>query len=327
MTLKKTIFGNISPKSIVHSGEGLFFAQNMMYSHNITVYDRKYQLVKTIDDTVDLEKYSQSKFKGKYQGAPVEAAFSHQGDYAWISNYQMYGSEFKNPGNDRCYLSQKTDNSFLYRVNTKTLEVDKAIEVGSVPKFVATSPDDGLVLVSNWCSWDLSVVDPNENKEIKRIRLGRYPRGIVIDSASENAYVAIMGSEDIATVNLTNFSVEWLKNIGDSPRHLSLDPAGKYLYATLNGEYKVAKIDLSTGKVVKKVTTGEAPRSMAISDDGQFLYVVNYNSNTVSKVRASDMKVMESVKVNENPIGITYDPQTRQVWVACYSGSIMVFQD
>jgi YVTN family beta-propeller protein len=64
-----------------------------------------------------------------------------------------------------------------------------------------------------------------------------------------------------------------------------------------------------------------------ISDDGQLLFVVNYGSNTVSKVRTSDMKVLQTVNVNSSPIGITYDPQTREVWVACYSGSIMVFQN
>jgi YVTN family beta-propeller protein len=89
----------------------------------------------------------------------------------------------------------------------------------------------------------------------------------------------------------------------------------------------VAKIDLKTGEVAKKVLTGKAPRSMTISDDGKLLYVVNYFSNTVSKVRTSDMKVLQKVKVNSSPIGITYDPETNQVWVACYSGSIMVFQD
>ncbi|MBE9147573.1 peptidoglycan-binding protein [Coleofasciculus sp. LEGE 07092] len=327
MTLKETISGKISPKSIVHSGQGLFFAQNMMYSHTITVYDRKYKLVKTLADTVNLEKYGYSKFTGKYQGAPVEAAFSHNGQYAWISNYQMYGSGFNKPGSDQCTSNQKTDNSFLYRVNTNSLEIDQVVEVGSVPKFVATSPDNRLVLVSNWCSWDLSVVDPEEIREIKRIKLGRYPRGIVVDSTSEKAYVAVMGSYDIAVVDLNDFSVDWLKNIGHSPRHLSIDPTGQYLYATLNSEGMVAKIDLSTGKVLKKVATGSAPRSMVISDDGQLLYVVNYHSNTVSKVRTTDMKVLQTVNTNANPIGITYDPKTRQVWVACYSGSIMVFQD
>ncbi|MGL5065222.1 MAG: peptidoglycan-binding protein, partial [Microcoleus sp.] len=73
MKLVKTIYGKISPKSIVYSGNGLFFAQNMMYNHTITVYDRNFNLVKTIPDTVKLANYGLTKFKGNYQGAPVEA--------------------------------------------------------------------------------------------------------------------------------------------------------------------------------------------------------------------------------------------------------------
>ncbi|MBE9053020.1 peptidoglycan-binding protein [Nostocales cyanobacterium LEGE 11386] len=327
MTLAKTISGKISPKSVVHSGNGLFFAQNMMYNHTITVYNREHQLVKIIPDEVDLSKYGYSNFKGNYKGAPVEASFSHDGKYAWVSNYKMYGPGFNKPGSDTCHPSQKTDRSFLYRINTETLDIDNVIQVGSVPKFVATSADERLVLVSNWCSWDLSVVDTEKNQEIKRVKLGAYPRGIVVDAASEKAYVAVMGSYEIAEVDLRDFSVKWLKNIGRSPRHLNIDPASKYLYASLNGEGKIAKISLPQGKVINKISTGKAPRSMVLSDDGQRLYVVNYGENTVSKVRTSDMKVVQKVNVDANPIGITYDPQTRKVWVACYSGNILVFQD
>ncbi|MEG4327587.1 peptidoglycan-binding protein [Microcoleus sp. herbarium5] len=327
MTLKKTIYGNISPKSIVYSGDGLFFAQNMMYRHTITVYDRNFNLVKTIPDTVNLSKFGFSKFKGNYKGSPVEAAFSTDGKYAYVSNYKMYGSGFSNPGTDRCSPAAKHDQSFLYRINTQNLQIEKVIPVGAVPKFNAVSPDNRFALTSNWCSWDLSVVDINKNLEIERVKLGAYPRGIVVTPDSKNAYVAIMGSSNIAKVNLIDFSVEWLRNIGNAPRHLTIDPNGKYLYATLNGEGNVAKIDLKTGKVVDKVSTGKAPRSMTISDQGKLLYVVNYFSNTVSKVRTSDMKVLQTVKVNSSPIGITYDSETNQVWVACYSGSIMVFQD
>ncbi len=327
MTLKKTIYGNISPKSIVYSGSGLFFAQNMMYRHTITVYDRNFKLVKTIPDTVNLSKFGFSKFKGNYQGSPVEAAFSTDGKYAYVSNYKMYGSGFSNPGTDRCSPAAKHDQSFLYRINTQTLKIEKVIPVGAVPKFNAVSPDNRFALSSNWCSWDLSVVDINKNLEIERVKLGAYPRGIVVTPDSKNAYVAIMGSSDIAKVNLIDFSVEWLRNIGNAPRHLTIDPNGKYLYTTLNGEGNVAKIDIKTGKVVDKISTGKAPRSMTISDEGKLLYVVNYFSNTVSKVRTSDMKVLQTVNVNSSPIGITYDPETNRVWVACYSGSIMVFQD
>jgi YVTN family beta-propeller protein len=329
MTLLKTIGGEISPKSVVYSGKGLIFAQNMMYRHTITVYNREYNLVKTIGDRVNLSDYGYKKFPGSYQGSPVEAAFSHDGKYAWVSNYSMYGQGFNREGTDTCNPSGNYDPSTLYRINTESLAIEKVIFVGSVPKYNAVTPDNRFVLVSNWCTWDLSVVDIKANKEIKRIQLGAYPRGIAIDSDSKKAYVAVMGSSDIVVVNLQQpqFALQWLRNIGNGPRHLNIDSSGNYLYASLNAEGNVAKIDLGTGKVLKKVNTGNAPRSTVLSDDAEFLYVVNYNSNTMSKVRTSDMKVVQTVNTQANPIGITYDPITHRVWVACYSGSIMVFQD
>src|SRR5919112_287065 len=48
----KRIRGDISPKSVTATGTGLVFAQNMMYRHTVTVYDRKFRLVATIPDEV-----------------------------------------------------------------------------------------------------------------------------------------------------------------------------------------------------------------------------------------------------------------------------------
>lgn len=327
MTLNHVIRGNLSPKSIVHSGNGLFFAQNMMYSHTVTVYDREYNLVGTISDRVDLEAFGHTEYSGLFQGSPVEAAFSHNGQYAWVSNYQMYGPGFNRPGDDICHPDANFDPSTLYRINTETLQIENVIWVGSVPKYVATTPNNRLVLVSNWCSWDLSIIDTQQNQEIKRIPLDAYPRGIEVDAQSQFAYVAIMGSDDIAKVNLNDYSVQWFNQVGVTPRHLNLDPLESYLYVSFNLDNEVGKLDLKTGEIVSKVSTGSAPRSMVLSDDGQFLYVVNYNSNTLSKIRTQDMKVLQTVSTEAAPIGVTYDPETHQVWVACYTGSLMIFQD
>jgi YVTN family beta-propeller protein len=66
---------------------------------------------------------------------------------------------------------------------------------------------------------------------------------------------------------------------------------------------------------------------MAISSDGESLYVVNYNSDTVSKVLTADMTEVQELPANDKPIGITYDPETGNVWVSTYSGSLMIFSD
>ena len=327
MRYVKTITGHISPKSVVSSGRGLVFAQNMMYTHTVTVYNsRTRRLVKTISDAVNLGRYGVKGHAGVSRGAPVELAFTPNGKYAYVSNYSMYGNGFGGEGTDTCYPGQYGP-SFLYRIGIDKLKIDDAIEVGAVPKYVAITRDGRFVLVSNWCGYDLSIVSTRLGRQVKRISLGPYPRGIAVTPNGKSAYIAVMGTSNIAHLNLQTWKVSWLYGVGSGPRHLVVSRKGRWLYATLNGEGTVAKIDLRHGVVTRKVSTGDAPRSMAISPDGKALYVVNYFSNTVSKVRTGDMRVLQNVSVNSSPIGITYDAPTHSVWVACYSGTIEVFND
>jgi YVTN family beta-propeller protein len=325
--LVRTVTGDISPKSVVASGRGVVFAQNMMYRHTITVYDRNGDLMKTIPDTVRLADFGLPDQGAPVKGAPVEVAFDPSGAHAYVSNYSMYGPGFGPEGDDDCPQQNSYDNSFLYRVDVAKLVIDGVIPVGKVPKYVAVSPDGAHVLATNWCSYDLSVVDPATNREVKRIPLGPYPRGIVVSPDSRTAYVAVMGTHDIARVDLSTYAVSWIRGVGSGPRHLVLSPDGAALFVTLNGEGKVAKLDPRSGTMLAKVSTGRAPRSMDISADGQALYVVNYESSDMSKLSTYDMKVEQTVPTGYHPIGITYDRKTGRVWVSCYSGEIEIFDD
>ena len=322
-----TIRGDITPKSVTASGDGLVFAQNMMYRHTITVYNRRYRLVKTIHDTVDLADFGYPQYDGISQGAPVEAAFSPDKSHAYVSNYSMYGPGFGPEGKDSCSPASGYDDSFVYRIDTSDLAIDQAVRVGAVPKFLAVTPNDRYVLVSNWCSFDLSVISVRKGKTVRTIYLGPHPRGIAVTSDSSVAYVAIMGTTSIAEVHLDDWHVSWISGVGSGPRHLVIDRDDRFLYATLNSAGMVAKIDLRTDGVVDRISTGQAPRSMAIAEDGRSLYVVNYESNTVAKVRTRDMKVIQTIPTGFHPIGITFDAGSSRVWVACYSGEIMVFRD
>jgi YVTN family beta-propeller protein len=327
MTLAKTITGHLDEKSVDASGHGLFFAQNMMYLHTINVYDESGKLLKIIPDTVNLSAMGYPQYPGLYKGAPVEAAFSPDGKYVYVSNYSMYGAApLDREGSDECGPGNTYPISFVYRINIATLSIDKVIKVGSVPKFLAVSPDGQFLLVSNWCSYTESIIRLATGAQVQ-LKLGAYPRGIAIDPTSHTAYVAVMGSTRIAKISLANFAVSWIDNVGSAPRHLVMSPDGRYLYATINGSGVVDKIDLATRKVLYRVATGKAPRSMTISPDGTALYVVNYESNTMTKLRSSDMHILQTVHTNPDPIGITYDAASNRVWVACYSGSIMVFND
>jgi YVTN family beta-propeller protein len=326
MTEIGRIAGDISPKSVVSTQHGLFFAQNMMYRHTVTVYDRALALVRTIDDRVDLPSFGHPEFPGGHRGAPVEAAVTSDGAHVYVSNYEMYGSGFESGAGDGCNDGEWPDH-YVYRIPAETLAIDAVIRVGSVPKYLAVTPDDRYLVVSNWCSFDLSIIDLATQREVARVEVGRHPRGIAITPDSRLAYVAVMGGGRIAVIDLTTFAEVGSIPTGRGPRHLVMAPDGAHLYLTLNGEGRVAKIDRSNGNVLASVATGTAPRSMDISDDGSAIYVVNYESGTVSKVRTADMVELEEHRTGHHPIGVTYDRPARQVWVANYSGTIQVFQD
>ncbi len=89
LVLEKTITGHLNEKSVTASGGGVFLAQNMMYLHTINVYDRNYKLVKIIPDAVRLADFGYPQYPGVYKGAPVEAAFTPDHAFAYVSNYSM----------------------------------------------------------------------------------------------------------------------------------------------------------------------------------------------------------------------------------------------
>ncbi|MGB5952564.1 MAG: YncE family protein [Ornithinimicrobium sp.] len=322
------ITGDITPKSVVASGNGLVIANNMMYRHSSTVYDSQTrELVQTLDDSVDLSEFDLPDRQGLAKGAPVEAAWTDDGRYAYVSQYTMYGEGFGKTGFDNCTPADGVDASMLYRFDAEDMAWDQVIEVGAVPKYVDITPDQTRVLVSNWCDSTISVVDRESAQEVSVISIAAAPRGIEVMPDNRTAYVAAMYADKLYKVDLETGESEVMLDTERKPRHLNLSDDGAYLFMAVSGADTVYKIDTATEEIVDQVVAGREPRSMSLSSDGTALYVVNYYEPSVAKIATSDMSLLQKEPTDANPIGLTYDPVTHSVWVACYGGSIYVFDD
>jgi YVTN family beta-propeller protein len=175
----------------------------------------------------------------------------------------MYGRNLGPEGDDDCTPASGYGDSFVYRIDMGRVRIDRAYKVGAVPKVVATTPDDHYVLVTNWCSWDLSVISTRKGREVKRMSIGSYPRGIAVSQKGNTAWVAVMGGTELVRVDL---------------RH-----------------WTTSRIPVGTGPRAAVLATGSAPRSLALAADGRALYVVNYESGTVTKLRTSDLKTLQTI--------------------------------
>ncbi|NBS30004.1 MAG: YncE family protein, partial [Actinobacteria bacterium] len=295
---------DLKPKSVVVGPRGLVFAQNMMYRHNVLVFDQDGDVVAKIDDSVDLQVFGLSEDPQLVKGAPVEAAVSPDGQHLWVSNYKMYGDRYQSNADDECGRGDWED-SFVYRINLNTFDIDGVVPTGAVPKFLQVSPDGRRLVVANWCGFDVSVIDTERLIELGRVDLGRHPRGVAITNDSSKAYVTVMGAERIDLVDLETLTVESsLTSSGITPRHIVLSDDGKTLFSSNHLMDTVRSIDLETDSLIGTVRTGIQTRSLAVSDDETALYVVNYLDGTISKVRTSDMEILQTISVGGRPVGI-----------------------
>lgn len=320
--------GGMTPKSVMASNHGLAIANNMMYSHTSTVFDTTTrEQIAVLDDELDLAEFGIEGHPGISEGSPVEAVWTADGRYAYVSQYTMYGQNFGIQGFDACTRESGVGPSFLYRFDAAEMAWDQVIKVGAVPKYLEITPDQTTILVSNWCDATISVVDVEKAEEVKVIDVNESPRGIAIMPDSNTAYVVAMYAQSLFKIDIDAGTSELVMNTTLRPRHLNLTEDGKTLYMTVSSANTVYKIDTATDEIVDEVSPGLEPRSVTLSPDETALYVVNYNEATVSKVRTSDMTVIDKVGVDADPIGIDYDPVTNTVWVACYNGAIYVFDD
>lgn len=328
MTKLRTISGKLTSKSVDASGTGLVIANNMIYTHTVTLFNAGTgQRIVDIPDTVDLKDFGLSNTSVKLKGGPVEGVWSKDAKYVYVSNYVMSGPGYHDEPNDLCTGQEKYKPSYVYRINVAEQKIDEVIAAGAVPKYVALTPDGTKLLVSNWCSYSMSVIDLATKKQEKQIPVARWPRGIATSPDGRYAYVAAFGTPNLYRVDLERGTSSVFAVVGDAARHVTASPDGAILYVVSSHANTVTKLDRATGRKLGQTKALIEPRSMAISPDGKALYVVNYDANSVTKIDIATMKKLQVVHVGAMPIGITYEPRTGQVWVAMYSGTIEVYDD
>jgi YVTN family beta-propeller protein len=79
------------------------------------------------------------------------------------------------------------------------------------------TPDGRLVLISDLEAGDLLVMERATRREVKRMRVGKNPAGILIVPDSSRAYVAVTGDNNVAVIDLKTLELTARISTGDGP--------------------------------------------------------------------------------------------------------------
>lgn len=285
--------------------------------------------------------YVHSKPIPSFQEKPVEACFSHDDKLLWVSLHNADGivpirlDDFsKNtakPGK-----GQKTKPvTVVYPGSTRKDSFHvPLIETGKTPKVIARSADSKHLLVSNWHSYSISVLEMDEaqspfGKVTATIPVSDIPRGIAVDDRNKKSFVAIMGGSSIVRLDNETWKADSTLSVWSSPRHVIMDTSG-HLFVSYNSIGQIACLDAQSGKQLFAVKTHAQPRTIALSKNHKFIFATCYTSDMVDvyKINADNFEKVASLPCEGHPVGVDIfeNDNKLEAWVCSYKkGEIHVY--
>ena len=343
---EKTEVLNAAPctKSVLFNGEGTkLYAMNL---EGMSVYEfdqstknvtREFKFKPTRGIGWDYEK---DKPIASYQEKPVEACLSHNDKILWVSLHNAEGIVPIRIDSLSANIATKpaTPSKMITVVYPESQATDSIyvplIKTGKTPKIISRTADSKYLLVSNWHSYNVSVLETNINeypfaKVVSTIPVSAIPRGVVVDDKNNRSYVAIMGGASITAINNTVWMKEGDIGVASNPRHIVIDSSSR-LFVSYNRLGKIACIDAPTGNTLFSASTAAQPRTIILSKNHKFLFVTCYSSDTVQvfKINENGFSKVISLPCKGHPVGVDIfeDDDKLEAWVCSYSnGLINVF--
>lgn len=331
---KSVLFNTRGSKLYAMNLEGMSIYEFDQATRNVT---KEFKFKPTKGTGWDYEK---DKPIPSYQEKPVEACLSHDDKILWVSLHNAEGivpirvdSINANLISARNKQSKKITVSYPV-TNEKDSFFVPLIKTGKTPKIISRTADSKYLLVSNWHSYNVSVLEMNMNefppaKVISTIPVQDIPRGIVVDDKNNRSFVAIMGGASITVINNTVWMKENEIKVASNPRHIVMDSSGR-IFVSYNKLAKIACIDPETGSTLFSAATAAQPRTIMLSKNHRFLFVTCYSSDTVEvfKIKDTGFSKVISLPCKGHPVGVDIfeDNDKLEAWVCSYNnGSISVF--
>ena len=229
-------------------------------------------------------------------------------------------------------ISQMTTAS-LHEFSYPDFEFKRTIATEGVwSKVIAYSPEKNILAVSNWLSNDISIIDYDSGKVIRKIPTKAAPRGIAfIDGGEKIISLAFDGAEiELFEVD-GGIRLDHIAIKKSCMRHIVMDEGQTFAYVSDMYNRKIYKINLPLFKIVDEIQVFNNPNTIDLLGNCLFVSCRGPNSTKAytdrspvnGKIYLIDCAMFEEISDFEGgnqPTGLDVSPDGR---LLCFSN----FQD
>jgi YVTN family beta-propeller protein len=215
-------------------------------------------------------------------------------------------------------------------------KVSSVNTLGNWSKFIAPNPNKKEVLVSNWHSHSVSVIDIQNVRNptvIEVIKWGESPRGIAVTQNGREAIITGFYSGNIGVLEkdcqgnwkITHTSPPFDEpNYAGNPRHVLVDEKKQIAYISNLGRNLLHIWSITERQFIDSITVGKSPNTIAFLDqDNCSLAVSCRESDRVYFINADEKRITGiSEKTKPKPTGLCSLPGG-EIAVTCFGSNTL----
>ena len=165
---------------------------------------------------------------------------------------------------DGDYLLASTEFSgVVVRVETTSMALTGAVQVGGLPIDVRLSPDGSVFYVANQSRHGVSLVDGDRLVEVGFVPTGRGAHGLAMSRNTRWLYVGNRLEGTVSVIDTETHEVVATWRVGGSPDMLQVSTDGRQLWLSNRFSSNVTVADTDGGGVIKQIVVGSAPHGLA----------------------------------------------------------------
>lgn len=176
------------------------------------------------------------------------------------------------------------------------------------PIELAITPDGSRLYALCEGTDEVAVYDLQSRAVLRRIRVGRVPKGMTLAPDGKRLYVANSWSDNISVIDTASLEVVRTLPAGFEPNAVVTDRAGRFLFVANRISNDVSVVDLATGLETKRLLAGRGASYLASSPDGSHIYCTHIYPK-IEKFRGtpeSEITVIDAARqIVEERYGLT----------------------
>jgi YVTN family beta-propeller protein len=202
------------------------------------------------------------------------------------------------------------------------------------------------IYTSNEESGDIAVIDADTGQVLRRIPVGKRPRGLKLSADNKLLYVALSGSaiagpgidesklapadraaDGIGVINLFSYRLEKILPSGQDPETFDVSSDGKTLYISNEETAEISVLDVQSGKVTKKVAVGREPEGITLRPDGKVVYVACEGDSEVVAIATNNFSVLSRMQTALRPRSVVFTKDGTEAFVPAERGASVTVLD